>query len=339
MTWLSALLLTLLGGVINGSFAIPTKFVTRWRFENTWLVFSVLTYFLGPWCFLLAVYPGALSLYAQISTSLLQTLVLGGLLFGVGQIGFSVALDTIGMGLAFVINISLSTALGPLLPLMFLHDQHLWRADVIMTLVGVVIIISGVLVSYVAGKRRDRNLEGANPRVSQYSRGVCAAVLAGVGSAGQNFTFAKTVLMQKMALAAGANRVACSFIIWPGFLSATFLPYATYMLYRNVKHRSFSVYRTAEKRFYGYAVLMAVLWLGSLVCYSQATHLIGDLGPVVIWPLFMVTIILASHFWGWRFGEWAQVDVNTRRLASVGIVLFVLAVMVFSYAAYLSHHF
>jgi len=164
-------------------------------------------------------------------------------------------------------------------------------------------------------------------------------VVAGLGSAGQNLTFAKTVLMQKMALVSGASTMASAFIIWPGLLTAAFVPYALYMLYLNVKNRSFSVYLTAEKRFYFYALLMALCWFGSLVFYSQATHVIGDLGPVVIWPLFMVLIILTSNCWGWYFGEWREADRQTGYLIGVAITLFVLAVAVFSVAAYLAHHY
>ena len=100
-----ALLFTLIAGVINGSYALFTKYVKKWPFENTWMVFSLFTFFLGPWLFLLSLNSHAWQVYQTVPSSMLTRLVIGGVLFGCGQIGFAMALDVIGMGLAFVINI------------------------------------------------------------------------------------------------------------------------------------------------------------------------------------------------------------------------------------------
>ena len=39
-TILFALAMVLIAGLINGSFAAPMKFMTRWEEENIWLIFS-----------------------------------------------------------------------------------------------------------------------------------------------------------------------------------------------------------------------------------------------------------------------------------------------------------
>lgn len=331
-----ALLFTLIAGVINGSYALFTKYVKKWPFENTWMVFSLFTFFLGPWLFLLSLNSHAWQVYQIVPSSMLTRLVIGGVLFGCGQIGFAMALDAIGMGLAFVINISLSTALGPMLPLFFVHGRHPLHADTIFTVLGIVVIIVGLLVSYFAGKRRDRNMSSLSASKTRYALGVLAAVVAGLGSAGQNFTFASTALMQASALKLGLSPLASSFIIWPGFLTIACVPYALYMLVLNIKNRSFHAYATGEKRFYFFAIIMAVFWFGSLVFYSKATQLIGSLGPVVIWPLFMSLIILTSNFWGWRYGEWANADRHAKKMSILGVMLFVVAVVIFGYAAAIS---
>jgi L-rhamnose-H+ transport protein len=33
--------LAMLAGVLNGSFALPMKFMRQWKWEHTWLVYSV----------------------------------------------------------------------------------------------------------------------------------------------------------------------------------------------------------------------------------------------------------------------------------------------------------
>jgi len=42
-------LLTLVGGVMAGNCMVPQKFVRHWRWENTWLVFSLVSLVLIPW--------------------------------------------------------------------------------------------------------------------------------------------------------------------------------------------------------------------------------------------------------------------------------------------------
>jgi len=222
-----------------------------------------------------------------------------------------------------------------MLPLIFIHGHHDIHVSSIVTFVGVAVIVTGLILSYFAGKRRDEHQQKKQVNTSKYIVGVLAAVIAGLGSAGQNYTFASTAIMQTIALHYGLSPLASSFVIWPGFLTVAAVPYIIYMLYLNIKNQSFGAYVTAEKRYYFYAIIMAVFWFGSLVFYSKATQLIGSLGPVVIWPLFMSLIILTSNFWGWKVGEWQHADARAKRLAVNGIVLFIIAVIIFGWAAYL----
>ena len=64
--------------------------------------------------------------------------------------------------------------------------------------------------------------------------------------------------------------------------------------------------------------------------------MVGALGPVICWPMFMVCIILTSNFWGWRHGEWASAESKVKSLALKGVLLMVCAVLVLSFATYLS---
>lgn len=340
MEILYVLFLAFTAGIINGSYATPCKYVKKWQFENIWAIFSLVTFFIGPWLFIYYLAPNVFEVYAKIPASLLHTIIVGGILFGIGQIGFVFAFKRIGMGLSFVINIGLSTAVGSLLPLYVLHSGSVNHAATQMTFVGIVLIVMGLIVSYLAGKRRDLLLKNVKNTALEgsYLVGIVAAIIAGAGSVGQNYTFSSTVIVQQLALASHVSPLASSIIIWPAFLTASFVPYFLYMIFLNFKNKTFSVYYKAEKIFYVYALFMFACWFGSLVLYSKATQIIGHLGPVIIWPLFMAMIILASNFWGWRFGEWNNTDGKTRKLALCGVVLFIIAIGVFSYSAALSQH-
>ena len=47
----------LLGGFLNGSWVLPMKRMPKWRWENTWLAFSVLGLILIPWLVALETVP------------------------------------------------------------------------------------------------------------------------------------------------------------------------------------------------------------------------------------------------------------------------------------------
>lgn len=338
MIWY-ALICLLVGGVINGSFALPTKHIQQWHFENVWLNFAIWGFLILPWIGIFALAPNVGPIYQHIPINMLVIIVIGGLWFGIGQACFAQCLKIIGFGLGFMINIGLGTGLGFLLPLIVLHPEKIFTAFGLTTLLGIGVIVAGLLVSYHAGKQRDLHLRQTQPNVmaSPYRLGIILAIIAGFCSAIQNFTFAATESLQHTALKHGVNHLAAATIIWPVFLTVTFFPYAGYMLYLHHKNNSWNNYRGSRNSVNALATLiMGLLWFCSLILYSQASLLIGNLGPVIGWPLFMVLIILASSFWGWRHHEWAHVTQQVKRQALSGIGLLILAVAILAHSATLS---
>ncbi len=334
-----ALLCILFGGVVNGSFALPTKSIQRWSFENIWINYALWAFLLLPWISIFTLAPRVWPVYQLITPHLFWILIIGGALFGIGQMCFAQSLKMIGMGLSFVINIGLGTGLGFFLPLVVMHPEKVLTPFGFTTLVGIVLILSGLVVSFYAGKQRDlhkRRTQVTLP-VSEYPLGVILAVVAGICSAIQNFAFAATGQMQTLALHQGLNQLASAMIIWPVFLSFSFVPYVIYMLYLHYKNQTFSRYQEAPNALNCFlTLLMALCWWSSLVLYSQASLLIGGLGPVVGWPLFMVLIILVSNFWGWRHREWAHVPQKIKKQALAAIGILILAVVVLAFSATLT---
>jgi L-rhamnose-H+ transport protein len=268
----------------------------------------------------------------------------GGFCFGAGQVCFALSLKSLGMGIAFIINIGLGTALGFLLPLLTLHPDKIWTQSGVMSLLGICCIILSLCISYYAGSQRDKQKKETQEtyqhqtlKKNTYILGVVLAILAGVFSGGQNYTFALTSDMQQLALSAGANSWVAAIIMWPPFLVCAFIPYLSYMLYLHVKKASFSFYRKSSfLRNYSLVVSTSIIWFCGLFLYSKSSMLIGDLGPVLTWPLSMSLIILTSNFWSWRNREWAGCRLAVKRNAILSIVVLVVAVAILAYSADLS---
>ncbi len=340
-----ALLYSLVAGVMNGSFALPTKHIKTWSFEHIWLNYAFWAFLILPWLTVFVLNPQMSHVYAGMSAKTWFILLVGGFLFGAGQVCFALALNFIGLALGFIINIGLGTALGVLLPLVILNPDKISSPAGVATLIGISFIIIGLLISYHAGSQRDKAKQvtqtiskGQIVKKSMYSLSVLLSILAGLFSAGQNYTFALTADMQQVALSAGADSLVASIIIWPPFLTCTFIFFAAYMFYKHHKNNSYGVYKASNvliNVFWGF--VMGALWFGSLAVYSQASLLLGALGPIIAWPLFMALIILTSNFWGWRHKEWQDCGQAIQRNALLSVILLVVAVLVLAYSAYLSH--
>jgi len=327
-----------LAGLINGSFALPIKYVKNWKFENIWLQYAIWAFVILPWIVAYFISPQVLRVYGN-TEYLLWIMFLGGFLFGIGQICFALSFNFIGLGLGFVINIGLGTTLGCFLPLVIQHPDEILTPFGLMTLLGVILIVTGLIISYRAGVLRDHHkVVGETGNKKFYLLGVLLAAIAGVFSAGQNLSFALTFIMQKIALDMGATDFGASLVMWPGFLICSFIPYAIYMIVLQVKNKTFSHYKLAGSlKYHTFAVIMAAFWYGSLMFYSYASKVIGDLGPMVGWPLFMTLIILTSNFWGWRHGEWAHASQQAKKTMALGLVFLVLAVVVLGYSSSFAH--
>ncbi|HVV69541.1 MAG TPA: L-rhamnose/proton symporter RhaT [Gammaproteobacteria bacterium] len=336
---LVAIFYAIFAGIMNGSFALPTKYSQPWRFENIWFGYALFGFLILPWVTLFLLDPRVITIYHLMPTYTLFIILLGGVSFGIGQACFARALEIIGFGLGFVINIGLGTGLGFLLPLVILHPEQILSPIGLATLIGTVFIIIGLLLSFKAGQQRDTALQLLSKTSSkaQYHAGVLLSIIAGLSSAGQNFTFALTGNMQQIALASGIHSLASAIIIWPVFLLCSFIAYGGYMLYSQAKNNSFKLYiQPGSGRNWIFACIMGLLWYVPLVFYSKSSLLIGKLGPIVVWPLFMVLIILASNFWGWRHKEWEHCQPSIKRKALIAIMALIVAVMVLAYSATLS---
>lgn len=331
-----AIVLTLFAGMMNGSFPLPTKHARHWKFEHIWLNFGFWGFLFLPWLTVFALDPHAGQIYQVLPSYTWFILLTGGFLFGIGLACFSRCLEYIGFGLGFTINLGIGTALGLLVPLAVLHTEDLFNPADFALYAALLFILAGLYLSYRAGKKRDQQLQSSSKR-GCYSLGIFLAMIAGICSAIQNFSFAFTSNVQQLAMVLGANSLSASIIIWPPFLSVTFISYASYMLYLHARHNSFDIYLQPHfKRHLFFTLLMGVLWFGSIVAYSQAALWIGALGPEIAWPLFMVAIILTSSFWGWRYKEWRGCDARVRRLAILSIVALVIAVVILAFVAGLS---
>ena len=72
------LMLVFVGGMLNGSFAAPMKRLSAWRWENIWLLYSLMGLLILPWIIALATVPHVGGVLQQSSAGALAKVVLQG---------------------------------------------------------------------------------------------------------------------------------------------------------------------------------------------------------------------------------------------------------------------
>lgn len=328
------MVLLIFAGMMNASFALPMKFVRAWEWENTWLLWSIVALLVLPTALAFATIPDFASMY-EGHRGVVLAVALCGAAWGVAQVMFGLALDRIGIALTFSIVLGLSAAMGSLIPLVRQHADQLFAASGLISLAGIALVLLGVAVSAVAGRMRDhaRSTEAAKPE--RFGSGLVLAIASGVCASMMNVGFAYGGALTAAAAAHGAGSLWQTDAIWVPLMAGGALPniaYCVYLLLRRKTAANFS--GTGFARNTSYAVAMGLLWFGSSVLYGIATVFLGDLGPVVGWPLFMSLIVIVAAILGAWTGEWRDAGKRAPQMQGLAVLILVAAVVVLSRATF-----
>src|SRR5580693_6382525 len=143
-TVISGVLLVVLAGSIQGSFAAPMQRMSAWRWENSWLLFAFSGLIIFPWMISFATVPNLLAVYAGVSPSTLIKVVLFGLLWGAGSTLFGLGISRVGMALGFALILGITASFGSLIPMAILHPEELFLKRGIALIIGTIVMVLGL---------------------------------------------------------------------------------------------------------------------------------------------------------------------------------------------------
>lgn len=333
---LAAALTVVVGGLLHGSFALPMKKITRWKWENTWLVYSVAGLIILPIMLALATVPTLGSVYANSAVSTLALIVLCGVGWGAGSTLFGLAIARVGMALAFAIILGITSSVGSLLPLLILNPGEIAsrRGQVLMA--GLALVIAGIIICSKAGALREKNQNPSSAAgdKSGFMTGLIICLASGILSPALNFGFVFGKPVQDAAVAAGARADLAANAIWAIGLAGGFLVNAGYAVYLLGKNKTWANFRqpgTPAGYWLG-ASLMGALWYLGISIYGMGAAAMGPLGGVLGWPMFMSVVIIMANVLGALTGEWKGAGAKAVRTAWTGIAILVAAITVIAQA-------
>ena len=330
--WLGMAII-IISGIFNGGFALPIKYARHWKWENTWLVYSIVGIFLLPWLMAFQFVPHLGQVYQSVPARVLGLAVMFGFLWGITQVTYGLSLKAVGLAVGVSVVSGLACLSGALIPLLVLDPADLFRARGVFLLCSMPILFLGLFLYGAAGRLREKEQEKGNPaEVSQrtgFKVGLALCIFTGVFGSSFNLGFAFSGDIIRKSIASGAWPATGGYGVWSLVLGAGFFPNLFYCLYRLLRNRTFALFfQEYWLRETLLAVSVAVVWLSGLFLYGAGATLAGKYGTSVGFALFMAMSVLSSTVLGMVTGEWKSTSRRTRGLLALGVAALVLSVVV-----------
>lgn len=341
------LLFIIFAGFINGSYAAPLKYIRRWPEEVLWFAFSFFGFIIFPWITVIIFSPDLFTIISVTYKPIIFYLIIGGLLFGIGQVCYSIAFRLIGISLNCVINISVGTLCTALAGL-FLKPYLFGTLYCYLQILGTLIFIFAMILGAITGKIRSEhsstkvvkdNAMGCIKKISlkNLTIGVVLASCAGIGIAGEGISYMLSIpTLSRTAISLGDRFISANVTSWVIIFTVAWIPYVLYFLIMSLKNRTIKIiFNGKTTKYWLFLIVMGACYWFALIIFGWTSKLMGNnLAPTVGWPLFMIFIILTSNFWGWFQGEWKGTGSLAIKLIGSSIVFLILAIIVFSVSSY-----
>jgi L-rhamnose-H+ transport protein len=320
--------LLFLAGAMNGSFTLPMKFTRKWAWENTWAIWTIFALFVFPLLLAYSTVPQLGSAYAQAGAGVVLMVAACGAGWGIAQVLFGLAVEAIGIALTFSVVLGLSAAVGSLIPLVRLHPDKVVSSAGLAVISGVALVLIGVSICALAGRRREAALGATRARTS-IAKGLVFCALSGLTAALMNFGLAFGSPLLEAAQKNGTPKLWSSNAAFLPLMLAGGVPNLAYCIYLMRKNNTTSRFREAGSGSHWFlAALMAISWFGSTILYGASTTTLGQLGTVLAWPLFMSLIVITAAICGAVTGEWKDAGPQPFRMMVSGVGVLIAAIFV-----------
>ena len=328
MELLLPFVLLIFASFFQGSFGLGMKYMSPLSWEAWWLIHVTIAMIIFPFLWAIIVVPNLFEIISSSPIESIQMAMLYGFLWGIGGIMFGVSVPYIGLSLTMGIVMGLAGSVGSLIP--FFQGSNSTNDPVFSyVLGGLLISLVGVAFTAKAGVERDKlqNFTDSNNK-SNISKGILIAVVCGILSALLNVGFSNAAPIAKSAEDFGVITRNSSLVAWVVVLWGAFLMNALYCVYLLFKNNSWSSFNTVNSfKSYRWSVISGLCWFAALGVYGQGAALLGDIGPVIGWPILLGLSLIISNFWAYRAGEWKK-EKKPFNLLLIGLIVLILSAIV-----------
>eukprot|EP00052_Salpingoeca_macrocollata_P017839 m.145992 g.145992 ORF g.145992 m.145992 type:complete len:371 (-) comp20516_c0_seq7:48-1160(-) len=362
---IAGILIIAAGGILSGLYTAPMKWLRNWQLEHVWTVYALYGMVLFPWMVTFFSVPNTADVLRNSPGRAVGMTVLFGFLWGFGSVLFGKGTAIVGNSLGFSLILGLTSALGSALPLVALHTSEVGSKEGICTWISLVIACCGLYVLSRAGVLRDQQQRsskgggrgaaingsggeqqplvtttaegiqhspGAVQPISSFSVGLLYCLASGILSPMFNIAASLSADVGDEAKAEGADHLFANNVAWALTVTAGSCANLGFCLVTCRANNSWHIFSRGSvyDRFHDcmLGVLMGVLWYSGNILYGIGVQIIGSLGTVLGWPVFMSFMVIAANVFGFSTGEWKGTTARAKAIMAVGLLILLIAVAI-----------
>jgi L-rhamnose-H+ transport protein len=344
------ILLVLFGGVMEGIYAVPTRYTPRWKWEHIWGGGSLMSILLVAWPMAWLTIPEPLQVLREAGTSSLLMTSLFGAAWGLGGIFFGLGVEIVGIAVGVSLILGMIAVVGSALPLLIYRPDQVGTPGGEMLLAALAVMIVGIVLCGYAGNLRQRSAEKVavaataggsesvvvatgEPKHSSFMLGMLFCILSGVLSPMVNFAAIKGDTLRALAIQHGAKSLWAMNAVWLLVFTVAYGVFVLYSLFLMMRNKTFSEWlRPPTGRYWVLAGAMGLLWGGGVIIYGTGVTYMGALGAYAGWPLLLVAAIAGSNVSAILIGEWKGADKKSSQVMAAALVVLVLAAVMLGFA-------
>ena len=327
---------TMLGAVFLGTFALPSKYIKNYAWENTWGAFFFFAMLLVPVGFAMLVVKDLWASYEGVSGLVIFGVIALSAMWGAGFCCWGTGLAMVGLSLGYSLTMGTMALVGSMVPFFLGNADKAVTLPGMLVIFGILVCIVGVGINGRAGVLRERAQESQSQAGNRrrMALGLVVCVLAGVLSSGLNIAFhigntiggiaANAAKLGNPPWAAGLSTWTLVFL--GGAISSVI--YCAFLLSKNKTWKGFGNAGTARN-----LVLALLMAIGHFLCiffYGIGGWKLGALGTSVGFAIFQSGSLLLGNGLGFITGEWRGSDARSRRTLAIGLSVLILGIVIVS---------
>ena len=349
MNNLAGFVLTLVAGATIGVSMWPLKWARTWKWENFWLLYSIVSLVILPLALAFSVLPHLSYVYASLTPhQVLQPFLLG-VFWGFAQLGAGICVHRLGFAVSGAVLSGVGAAFGTIIPMVSLHRDMVFQASGLLILAGVLAMLIGAAFCGWSGYLREMETkqkgmgagfakEEAAMRQSSFTTTAYLltlgiAVGAGVLASLLNIALAYGGGIMSLAESQGGKAAWTPFAVWPIALLGGAITNVSYAVYLLSKNKSWGNFGGGIKEVIN-PVVGACLWMAGIAIYSSGTTYLGRLGVSIGFAVYMITSTVSFQAAGLFTGEWRLMKPRTYRPFIAGLALLIIAVLTIGISRY-----
>ena len=319
-------LLLIFASFFQGTFGLGMKYMNPMSWESWWVIHVLVAMILFPMIWAYIVIPDLFDIIASSPKDAIYSAMLYGFLWGIGGIMFGVSVPYIGLSLTMGIVMGLAGSAGSLIPL-FQIENATSQPSFPYIIGGLIISLIGVTITAKAGIDRDK-LINSSSKSKNILKGLLIAVTCGLLSSLLNVGFANAAPIAEKAQEFGVITRNSSLAAWVVVLWGAFImnfSYAVLLLFKNNSWSTFSLKNSLNA--YKWSLIAGFCWFAALGVYGQGAALLGEIGPVIGWPILLGLSLIISNYWAYNAGEWDNAQKPFNKLL-IGLFVLIISAVV-----------